>query len=118
MHSSREGFSKRADLFSWAALFAFLITDWDGAKRADSTVVKQFQTGIEELSRQVPNTLRAMSPRPDRRPISHVTEGWANAVRRALADDLQKRPNSVDAVWRTVMPRNPLARLVRLWRKS
>lgn len=116
--TSNDNLSQRTDLYSWASLFAFLMTDWHGATRADSHVVERFRKGLEDLSQSVPNTLRAMSPRTDRRPITQVTNGWVNTVQCALSDDPLKRPASVDAVWRSVMPRSPLALLARLWRRN
>ncbi|MEX2288377.1 MAG: hypothetical protein WD648_14875, partial [Planctomycetaceae bacterium] len=108
---------RRSDLYSWAALFVYLMTgEQDGRGLARGTMVK-FGAALEEVSKISPSTLRSMSPKTDRRPMDEIVDGWSNAAERALAADLRRRPGTVDALRRIAMPRRAFSLIRRLFRQ-
>jgi hypothetical protein len=108
----------RSDLYSWAAVVVYLLSDSVSMTAFEATNRREFGAALERLAEAAPNTLRAMSPRTDRRPLKKVVAGWSAAVDCSLADDPRARPSSVDALRRIVMPRTPFGALLRFFQAS
>lgn len=107
---------RRSDLFSWSALFVYLITGEQQRKFSAETLLK-FTAALEETAKRSPDALRAMSPNDDRRPMEEIVCGWTAAVQRALSADPRNRPSTVRALRRIAGPGRPLELFLRFFRR-